>query len=645
MELNKQSARDNNTMTENDKATKNVSQEGFNEDIKKTQLSLGTILEERYLIQDVIGIGGMGSVYRARDLHFSNVIKLVAVKEMIIQTPDPVIRKTIVKNFEREANILVTLSHAAIPKIFDYFSINDRSYLVIEYIQGKNLEAKLKDVKEFFSEDQIVTWAIELTDVLTFLHNHQPEPIIFRDMKPSNVMVNQQNHIVLVDFGIAKVFREGQKGTMIGTEGYSPPEQYRGEATPQADIYSLGATLHHLITKNDPRLETPFTFQERKIREINPYISEELEIIIEKALSYEADDRFSSAFAMKEALLAIAQRTGALVSTSLKTDVYSEVQAVKPIWTFECEDEIRGTPVCDGNSVYIGSYDFNMYSVDITNGSLNWKFPTRGNIACKPVLRGGSIIFGSGDRYLYSLFTDMGKNNWQFETEGAIYSSPIISESQIIFGCDDGYLRSVSVNNKLELWKIDLEYPIRSSPDYIEEYIYIGCDSGEFVCINNSGKIIWRFRTKRAITSKPLISDGVVYITSHDGTVYALDAKSGWSIWRFRMDKGSASSPIKEGERLYFGSADGNIYCIDSLSSKEVWKIKTEFQVSSTPLIHDNKIYCGSTDGHLYCIDAESGKSSWKYHTGGPIIGSPTIYSDILIIGSTDNILYAFNII
>ena len=210
------------------------------------------------MIQDVIGVGGMGSVYRARDLHFPNVVKLVAVKEMINRAPDSLVRETIVKNFEREANILATLHHASIPRIYDYFTDENRSYLVLEFINGKDLEAIITQSDGFIPEEQVLTWGIELCDVLSYLHNHKPEPIIFRDIKPSNVMINQENHIILVDFGIAKAFQSGQKGTMIGTEGYSPPEQYRGEANHSADIYALGATLHHLITRRDPRMEPPF---------------------------------------------------------------------------------------------------------------------------------------------------------------------------------------------------------------------------------------------------------------------------------------------------------------------------------------------------------------------------------------------------
>ena len=151
--------------------------------------------------------------------------------------------------------MLATLNHPCIPRIYDYFTQDDRSYLVLEFIHGKDLEAIIADNNGFLAEEQVLGWGLALCDVLAFLHSHKPDPIIFRDMKPSNVMINHNGELILVDFGIAKAFQVGSKGTMIGTEGYSPPEQYRGEATPLADVYSLGATLHHALTRRDPRLE------------------------------------------------------------------------------------------------------------------------------------------------------------------------------------------------------------------------------------------------------------------------------------------------------------------------------------------------------------------------------------------------------
>jgi len=603
------------------------------------QLTSDTVLIERYLIQDVIGVGGMGSVYRARDLHFPNVVKLVAVKEMINQGRDPIVRQTIIQNFEREANILATLNHPAIPKIFDYFSHDERSYLVIEYVNGKDLEAIQNESDGFFSEDQVISWAIEICDVLEYLHSHKPEPIIFRDMKPSNVMVNQKGHIVLVDFGIAKMFRAGQKGTMIGTEGYSPPEQYRGEASPVADIYSLGATLHHLLTRRDPRVEPPFSFNERPIRHINPSVNSEVETVIQTSLQYNSEDRFQSAADMKEALFNAAKNTGALSRISLPV-VISE-KTVKPIWIFQCEDEVRGSPTYENGTIYIGSYDNNLYALSAANGEFKWKFPTEGGIVSRPVITPDLVFIGSEDANLYAIYTKTGKLAWNHQVEGPIRSSPRVADGHVFFGSDDGYLYGVNISATRRVIKVDAGNPIRSSPYVTNDYIYFGNEAGDFFCIDYRGQIKWRFRAKRAITSSPLVTQGIVYFTSIDSSFYALDAKSGWVIWRHRMAKGSISSPCRLDNYVFVGSADGNIYCLDANSAKEIWKFHTNHQVSGSPVIHKDALYCGSADGTLYCIEYKTGRLRWEFVTGGPITCTPLVFNEVVYFGSADHIVYA----
>ncbi len=264
-------------------------------------LTRGAVLQERYEIVKVLGLGGMGAVYQARDLRFADVSRLCAIKEMVCATPNPRLRRVAIQTFQREANILASLSHPAIPKIYDYFAEGTRGYLSLEYIEGENLEALMDSAEDMLSQHTVVDWAIQICQVLSYLHSQDP-PLVFRDMKPCNVMLRPNNEIVLIDFGIARVFEAGQKGTMVGTEGYSPPEQYRGIASPQGDIYALGATLHHLLTRRDPRLEPPFTFHKEPPRLLNPAISEGLEAVILKAVEYEPEDRYRDAEEMKVAL-------------------------------------------------------------------------------------------------------------------------------------------------------------------------------------------------------------------------------------------------------------------------------------------------------------------------------------------------------
>jgi outer membrane protein assembly factor BamB/tRNA A-37 threonylcarbamoyl transferase component Bud32 len=604
------------------------------------QLQSGVTLQDRYLILGILGSGGMSSVYKGRDLHFPNVTKLVAVKEMVNMAADPTMYEMVVRNFEREADLLATLSHPAIPRIYDYFTHNDSSFLVMEFIEGRDLEATIRDTEGFLSEDEVINWAIELCDVLAYLHNHQPQPVIFRDMKPSNVMVDKYGNVYLIDFGIARVFQPGQKGTMIGTEGYSPPEQYRGEASPQGDIYALGATLHHLLTKRDPRAEPPFTFTERAIREINPAVSAETEAVINGALAYEPRDRYPTADAMKEALITAAKKTGILASGATATVIRTEPE-VEELWSFECEDEIRGTPNINDGIVYIGCYDNNLYALNVKNGDFIWKFASEGGIPTRPAILDEMVFIGSEDFRLYALTADRGELLWTYYTEGPIRSSPIISEGHIFIGSDDANLHVVNMMTGNRAWKADAAASIRSTPLASQERVYFGCESGDFYAIDFRGELKWRFKAKRAITSSPLLVDGLLYFGSLDWTLYALDADGGWQIWRFRMGRPSISSPVYAEGNIYTGCADGNIYAIDAHTSNEVWRFSTEHQVTGSPIICEDSLYCGSVDGSMYCLDMRSGRLRWKFRTGGPITGTPIIENNVLFFGSNDHRIYA----
>jgi eukaryotic-like serine/threonine-protein kinase len=605
-------------------------------------LQPGAILLDRYAIQYVVGVGGMGAVYCARDLHFPNVVKRVAVKEMVNLVRDPVIHETIVRNFEREANILATLNHPCIPRIYDYFSQDDRSYLIIEFIDGKDLETILSDSKDFLPEAQVLNWAIELCDVISYLHNYKPEPIIFRDIKPSNIMINNHEHVQLVDFGIAKTFQPGQKGTMIGTEGYSPPEQYKGESTQRADIYALGATLHHLLTRRDPRLEPPFSFDERKIRAINPAISPELEAVIYTALAYDPEKRYASIDVMKEALLASAKKTGLLnkLPAAIKP-VSRENTEISVAWKFECEDEIRGTPAYNAGTIYVGSYDNNLYSLNAASGEFNWKFATEGGIVSRPAPFEGYIYIGSEDQRLYCINMRSGQELWSYYSNGAIRSSPFIAEGHVFIGSDDAFLHAVNAQSGRRAWRVDAGSPVRSTPLLVGELAYFGTEDGDLFCIDLRGNVKWRFKAKRALTSSPVHANGVIYICSVDTLLYALDAKSGYILWRFRMSKASISTPCISDNFIFTGSVDSHIYCVDIHSAREIWNFTTDNQVTGSPLSYQDSVYCGSVDGAMYCLEFRTGRLRWKYQTSGAITGSPIIANDVLYFGSNDHKIYA----
>ncbi|MEW6558040.1 MAG: protein kinase, partial [Elusimicrobiota bacterium] len=262
-----------------------------------TLLQSGTILENKYKIVNLVKKGGMGAVYKAYDIKFVN--NFYAIKELLPIYGTPLEQEQSRKWFEREAKILKNLTHANLPKIFDYFICNERYYLVMDLIEGDDLDTILqKEGKPGLPVEKVMEWSIQVLDVLIYLHNQNPT-IIYRDLKPANIMLNKNEKIILIDFGIARVIHQNSQTTktIIGTEGYSPPEQYRGKSEIRSDIYSLGATMHHLLTGISP---IPFKFD--PLRTINPNIPYHIENIVMKALKDNLTDRFSSAKEMADTI-------------------------------------------------------------------------------------------------------------------------------------------------------------------------------------------------------------------------------------------------------------------------------------------------------------------------------------------------------
>jgi len=272
------------------------------------------IIKDRYKISEVIGQGGMGCVYLAEDLRLSG--RLCALKVVYYEKnlPPDVIKQTR-EQFKREATVLARLDHPNLPKVSDFFSDEDRDYLVMDYVPGKDLRALMleeKKKRKFLSERVVLSWADQIADALIYLHGQSPV-ILHRDIKPSNIKLTPNGMIKLVDFGLVKILISGEKTITVvhghGSAYYTPLEQYGGDTghtDPRSDVYSFGATLYHLLTNKAPK-EARERFldsgEELPIREINPITSPRTERAISLAMKVHPDERIQTVNEFREYLL------------------------------------------------------------------------------------------------------------------------------------------------------------------------------------------------------------------------------------------------------------------------------------------------------------------------------------------------------
>lgn len=251
-----------------------------------------------YRVIKTLGTGGMGKVYLVEKDNYSYALKEIMSFENSQE------KKLAMKTFKQEIKVLKSINHPAFPAEYDYFQDKNKIYILMEYVKGKSMEELISKAEKPFCEYDVLRWSLQLCEVLFYLHTLKPQPVIYRDLKPSNIIITDENMVRLVDFGVARYYdpRKNSDTIRLGTPGYAAPEQCKkeGQSTPRTDIYALGVLLHQLLTLQDPS-KTPFRLP--PVKQFNPIIDDQLEWIIKKAISLNQRDRYLDADLFKEEFL------------------------------------------------------------------------------------------------------------------------------------------------------------------------------------------------------------------------------------------------------------------------------------------------------------------------------------------------------
>jgi len=292
-------------------------------------LEPGVVLRSRYEIRELVGQGGMGAVYKASDLRLEG--RVCAVKEVLpalSETASEEELAQIAEQFRIEASTLARLDHPNLPKVSDYFSTRGREYLVMDFVEGRDLYEVLQESQRqgmFLDEDLVLGWAGQLLDALEYMHSQEP-PVIHRDIKPSNIKLTPRGAVKLVDFGLVKMMQPDDSRTVTvvqgrGTVAYTPLEQYGGDSgytDARSDLYAVGATLYHLLAGQPPvdakeRFLRPGALP--ALRQLNPAVTPRCERAIFQALAMHPNERPATARDLRDLLLNVGPRTAAFSSS------------------------------------------------------------------------------------------------------------------------------------------------------------------------------------------------------------------------------------------------------------------------------------------------------------------------------------------
>ena len=637
-------------------------------DLHKTQ---GSQIIGEYRLTQKLGGGGFGTVYLAEHAHEH---AQVAIK--ILQVP--LIKSEDFRDFLNETRTMIRLHHPHIIPLLDVgLSHEDFPFLVMEYAS----EGTLRDRHPKGTQvpiDTIAEYIDQIASALQYAHDHR---IIHRDVKPENMLLRADGTLLLSDFGIAKIMEQTtlmsqQKQT--GTPAYMAPEQHKGFPCFASDQYALAVVAYEWISGTRPfqgsrewlavqHVTAPLP----SLLNLLPTCPPNIEQIIFKALAKEPEQRFTTVQEFATAFRTAIQETNMagiemkhlpvdkpptkesltqqpITTTGLKHTIPST--DTPPIHSFPHTDqpiEPEISPIKHAPGQTNEPLSSNQLDTPIPSPLISTEQPRNVAKASRqlPQLRKNVLLLTSlslTGLIILALFIGMIEVRLQ-STPKTIHTVPSnhTPHNALVLNTN-----TVSLLGKK--WTFQTDGPVESSPTVVGGVLYISSDDNSVYALDvQAGKQLWAFPTGDVVVSSPTVVNGIVYVGSGDKKVYAINALSGKQIWAFPTGDVIHSSPTVVGGVVYIGSQDGNIYAIDAVSGQQKWASYTGIPapssphgpppppaVSSFPVVVDGVVYVGAPDNNVYAINAQSGNQKWMFPTGGFLVSTPAVTDGVVYVGT-----------
>jgi outer membrane protein assembly factor BamB len=583
-----------------------------------------------------------------------------------------------IEQFSREARTIARLEHPHIVHILDFGVESGTPFLIMSYAPNGTLRQRhLRGTQVPLKS--VVSYVKQVASALQYAHEHH---VIHRDIKPENLLVGRNDEILLSDFGIALVTQSAQSQhtqDLAGTIAYMAPEQIEGHPRPSSDQYALAIVIYEWLSGDQP-FQGSFTEIAIKhiqvppppLREKVPMLSPAVEQVVLTALAKDPKQRFATIRAFATALEQASQITGH-PPLAVQPSIVSPLppKPIAPARLSIVPTELM-TPPSQPIAVTTAPHPSVLPSDAVQASSAQPMLtpateqaeltprpaePSRRGLSRRSVLMGliGLVGVGAAGTGIAWLLRSPAP---QTSSPPPSPTAPITSAvphptNYTVFGFDPQHTHFNSVEQTLSVtnvphlvpyWKAPTGATITSSPAVFNGLVYIGSDDGKLYAFDAiTGQQHWAALTGGRVYSSPAVDNGIVYVGSADSKLYAFDAITGNLRWSAHTGNQIYSSPTVVNGIVYVGSFDTKLYAFGATTGNLLWSTPTDSYIISSPAVASNVIYIGSGGGKLYALNATTGAHLWSTQVGDRIGSSPAVAAGVVYVGSTDHNLYALN--
>jgi outer membrane protein assembly factor BamB/predicted Ser/Thr protein kinase len=627
----------------------------------------------RYQLLEEIGRGGMGIVYKAFEPTLKRTVALKVLAPHLAGQPG------LLSRLRREAVSAANLRHNHIALLFEFNQQEENAYLAMEYVPGPSLKQLLEQGP--LAPPRCLEILSQIASALDYAH---ALGIVHRDVKPSNILVGPEDQAMLVDFGLAEMTGSSEitpDGVVLGTPDYMSPEQAAGRAASfQSDQYALAALAYELFTGQPPfhtnsaaatvhahiyELAPPPT-------EINPTLPIQVNPIFSRALSKAPEERFESVSAFVAALQKVllpspppepearwktrllpwvtttALLLLALVILLAQTGTFSRLfdQGQKRLvlpknaaWGFD-PGFVGGTGLVSVNRVLLlSSPNGQLTALSENDGAMLWQTRLNDLIYGAPAANSELVFVGDQLERIEGLSLRSGGTVWSTKITGKVEIAPVVLEDKLVAITSKGYIYVLNAGNGRVLWSrpfVSGLLAVNATPGCL----IVNSSQSVYMLNANSGLLTWEFQTASAITTRPVISNGQVLVSTQQGLLHIINLADGAEQWRYQGQGTLQAAPAVVGQIIYIPDESGLLTAIDLNAKQILWQYKANASLESTPLFVDQHLILGANNGKVIILNAADGHPVDEIQLQTSIKTNPVLGEDLVFIKAER--IYAF---